>query len=205
MNLKRSDFIKLGSMTAVGAVAVPLLNSCSNATGSSGVVCSGPGYDIEQKIKDLGLVLPVAPKPGLFKPVLVTGNMLYTSGLGPDMPVGVVTDIPNNGTQIIGRVGEELTLEQGKVAARYVGLTMLAILKEYFGDLNKICRLVKTLGMVNCTADFHSSPAVVNGFSELMRDVWGEDCGIGVRSSVGMVSLPGNIPVEIECVFELKS
>jgi len=202
MNLKRSSFIKLGGATAVGSMAA-MLGSC--ATGASSAPCSCPGWDIEQRIKDLGLVLPVAPKPGIFKPVLVSGNMLYTSGFGPDIPVGVVTDIPNNGTQIIGRVGEALTLEQGKVAARYVGLTMLAIIKEHFGDLNRICRLVKTLGMVNCTPDFIQMPAVVNGFSELMRDIWGEDCGVGVRSSVGMASLPSNIPVEIECIFELKS
>ena len=205
MNIKRSDFIKFGSMTAVGAMAVPsLLNSCANATGSGGAPCTGPGWDIEERIKELGLVLPAAPRPGLFKPVLVVGNMLYTSGLGPDMPIGVETDLPNNGTQIIGRVGEDLTLEGGKVAARYVGLTMLAILKEYFGDLNKICRLVKTLGMVNCTADFRSSPAVINGFSELMAEIFGEENGIGVRSAVGMM-LPFNIAVEVEAVFELHT
>ena len=196
MNLKRSDFIKLGSMTAVGAVAVPLLNSCANATGSAVVACSGPGYDIEQRIKDLGLELPEAPKPGLFKPVLVSGNLLYVSGQGPNRL---------DGTQVLGKVGGDLTLEEGVEAARFTALTMLSVIKAYFGDLNQICRLIKTLGMVNCTPDFYSSPAVINGFSQLMIDVWGEDCGKGVRSAVGMVSLPSNIVVEVECIFELKA
>lgn len=198
MNLKRSEFIKLGSMTAVGSVAIPtLLNSCTNAANSSSVTCSGPGFDVEQKIKDLGLVLPKAPRPGLFKPVLVSGNLLYISGQGPN--------IDDNGTQILGKVGGDLTLEEGKLAARHVGLTMISVIKEYFGDLNKICRLIKTLGMVNCTPDFYSCPAVINGFSELMAEIFGEEHGIGVRSAVGMASLPSNIAVEIETIFELKS
>ena len=198
MNLKRSTFIKLGGMTAVGSVAaIPtLLNSCANATGSGVTVCSGPGFDVEQKIKDLGLILPKAPSPGLFKPVLVSGNLLYVSGQGPN--------IDDAGTQIVGKVGIDLTLEEGREAARHTALTMLSVIKAYFGDLNKICRLIKTLGMVNCAPDFYSSPAVINGFSQLMIDVFGEDHGKGVRSAVGMVSLPSNIAVEIEAIFELK-
>ena len=198
MNLKRSTFIKLGGMTAVGSVAaIPaLLNSCTCATSTSGVACSGPGFDVEQKIKDLGLVLPKAPLPGLFKPVLVSGNLLYVSGQGPN--------IDDAGTQILGKVGSDLTLEEGKAAARHTGLTMISVIKEYFGDLNKICRLVKTLGMVNCVPDFYSSPAVINGFSELMIEIFGDDHGKGVRSAVGMASLPSNIAVEIEAIFELK-
>ena len=195
MNLKRSTFIKLGGMTAVGSV----LNSCCNGTtgsGSSVAVCAGSGIDHEQKIIELGLVLPKAPSPGLFKPVLVSGNLLYVSGQGPN--------IDDAGTQILGKVGSDLTLEEGKAAARHTGLTMLSVIKAYFGDLNKICRLVKTLGMVNCEPNFYSSPAVINGFSELMIEVFGEDHGKGVRSAVGMASLPSNIAVEIEAIFELK-
>ena len=198
MNLKRSTFIKLGSMTAVGSIAaIPtLLNSCNSATGSSGVICSASGIDHEQRIIDLGLVLPSAPKPvGMFKPVLISGNLLYVSGQGPNLP---------DGTQIIGKVGSDLTLEEGKLAARQVGLTMISTIKEHFGDLNKICRLIKTLGMVNCTMDFQQQPAVINGFSELIAEIFGEENGIGVRSAVGMVSLPSNIPVEVEAIFELK-
>ena len=198
MNLKRSTFIKLGGITAVGTMAVipTLLSSCGSSTGSSAATCPGPGFDVEQRIKDLGLVLPPAPSPGaaLFKPVLVSGNMLYVSGQGP---------VQSDGSLIIGKVGSDLTLEEGQLAARQVGLTMISVIKEYFGDLNKICRLVKTLGMVSCAPDFYSTPAVINGFSGLMAEIFGEEHGIGVRSAVGM-TLPSNIAVEVEAMFELK-
>jgi enamine deaminase RidA (YjgF/YER057c/UK114 family) len=101
-----------------------------------------------------------------------------------------------------GRLGTDMSADEGKMAARQVGLTMLSTIKEHYGDLNKIKRLVKVLGMVNCTPDFGQHPAVINGFSELMSEVFGEDKGVGVRSAVGMM-LPSNIPVEIEAMFEL--
>jgi enamine deaminase RidA (YjgF/YER057c/UK114 family) len=148
----------------------------------------------ELKIKELGLELPPAPKPmGVYKPVLVVGNFLYVSGQGP---------LRSDGTQIKGRLGKDLNLEEGKLAARQVGLTMLSTIKANIGDLKKIRRLVKVLGMVNSTPDFEQHPAVINGFSELMAEVLGEDNGIGVRSAVGNI-LPGNIAVEIEAMFEL--
>jgi enamine deaminase RidA (YjgF/YER057c/UK114 family) len=153
-------------------------------------------YNPEQRIKELGLILPPAPKPiGLYKPILVSGNLLYVSGQGP---------VQNDGTLITGKLGFDITLEEGQLAARQVALTMVAILKEHFGDLNRILRLVKTFGMVNCTPDFYGSPAVINGFSQLFIDIWGEENGKGTRSAIGM-TLPGNIPVEVESVFELKS
>jgi enamine deaminase RidA (YjgF/YER057c/UK114 family) len=153
-------------------------------------------HNPELRIKELGLELPPAPKPmGVYKPVVVTGNYLYVSGQGPLKP---------DGTLIKGKVGKELTMEEGKVAARQVGLAMLSTIKANIGDLNKIKRLVKVLGMVNSTPDFDQHPAVINGFSQLMADVFGEDNGIGVRSAVGMI-LPGNIAVEIEAMFELYS
>lgn len=146
------------------------------------------------KIAELGLVLPPAPPPaGVYKPVLVVGNFLYVSGQGP---------MQDDGTYMTGRVGEHLDLDEGKHAARQVGLTMLATIKTHFGDLDKIKRIVKVLGMVNSTPDFGNQPLVINGFSELMADIFGPDNGIGVRSAVGMM-LPGNIPVEIEAQFEL--
>lgn len=148
----------------------------------------------ESRIIELKLKLPPAPKPlGVYKPVLVIGSFLYVSGQGP---------IKDDGSFFTGKLGADLDLEQGKLAARQVGLTMLATIKAQFGDLNKIKRLVKTLGMVNCTADFGQHPQVINGFSELMADVFGEDNGVGVRSAVGMM-LPNNIAVEIEAMFEL--
>ena len=114
------------------------------------------------------------------------------------------TRTSTNGWIIItGRVGQDLNMEEGKLAARQVGLTILATLKQHLHSLDKIKRVVKVLGMVNCTADFEQHPAVINGCSELFRSVWGEDLGVGVRSAVGMGSLPGNIAVEIEAVFEL--
>lgn len=150
--------------------------------------------NIDKKISELGLELPPAPKAmGVYKPVLVVGKFLYVSGQGPLLP---------DGNLIKGKVGADLSLEEGKKAARQVGLTMLATIKAHYGELNNIKRLVKTLGMVNSTAEFEGHPAVINGFSELMADVFGADAGVGVRSAVGM-SLPSNIAVEIEAMFEL--
>jgi enamine deaminase RidA (YjgF/YER057c/UK114 family) len=150
--------------------------------------------DIELKIKELGLTLPPAPKPiGVYKPILVIDKFLYVSGQGPLLP---------DGSLMKGKVGADLDLNQGKSAARQVGLTMLSTIKAHFGDLNRIKRIVKVLGMVNSTPDFESQPAVINGFSELMAEVFGEENGIGVRSAVGM-TLPANIAVEVEAMFEL--
>ena len=109
-----------------------------------------------------------------------------------------------NGTTYKGRVGDDLDLAQGKDAAQQVALTMLATISTHFGDLDRIKRLVKTLGMVNCTPDFKDHPLVINGYSELMASVFGPDHGVGVRSAVGMM-LPGGIAVEIEAMFELYS
>jgi enamine deaminase RidA (YjgF/YER057c/UK114 family) len=120
--------------------------------------------------------------------------MLYVSGHGPAKV---------DGKDLAGRVGADLTPEQGKAAARAVGLNILSTVKHTLGSLDKVKRLVKTLGMVNSTADFKGHPAVINGFSELMAEVFGEDAGVGARSAVGMAALPANIPVEIECIFEV--
>ncbi len=147
-----------------------------------------------ERIKALGLILPPAPPPaGLYKPVLVVDNFLYVSGQGP---------MKADGTLMIGRVGDDLNLGQGKLAAEQVGLTMLSTIITHFGSVDKIKRVIKVLGMVNSTPDFGQHPLVINGFSELMADVFGIDNGVGVRSAVGMM-LPGNIPVEIEAMFEL--
>lgn len=152
-------------------------------------------HDPDSRIVELGLILPPAPKPGgLYKPVLAIGNFLYISGQAP---------VSSDGSQITGKLGKDLKTEEGKLAARQVGLTMLSTIKEHFGDLKKIKRLVRVLGMVNSTADFDQHPAVINGFSELMADVFGPENGIGVRSAVGMI-LPNNIAVEIEAMFELN-
>ena len=147
-----------------------------------------------QRIETLGLKLPPPPPPaGLYKPVLVIDNFLYVSGQGP---------MQSDGTLMTGRVGQDLNLGQGKLAAEQVGLTMLSTIQTHFGDIDRIKRVVKVLGMVNSTPDFGQHPLVINGFSELMADVFGNENGVGVRSAVGMM-LPGNIPVEIEAMFQL--
>ncbi|UOY07090.1 RidA family protein [Muricauda sp. SCSIO 64092] len=146
------------------------------------------------KVAELNLEFPPAPKPaGVYRPILVVDNFLYVSGQGP---------VQLDGSLMIGRVGDDLDLDQGKLAARQVGLTMLSTIQTHFGSLDKIKRVIKVLGMVNSTPDFGQHPLVINGFSELMADVFGKENGIGVRSAVGMM-LPGNIPVEIEAMFEL--
>lgn len=150
--------------------------------------------DTDLRIIELGLILPPAPKPvGVYKPVLVVDKFLYVSGQGP---------VQSDGTLIKGRLGADLDMEQGKLAARQVGLTMLSTIKTHYGELKKIKRIVKVLGMVNSTPEFESHPAVINGFSELMSDVFGPENGVAVRSAVGM-TLPMNIAVEIEAMFEL--
>ena len=149
---------------------------------------------VEEKIKAMGLELPPAPPSGgIYHPVVITGNHLYVSGQGP---------VQSDGNLIKGKVGRDLTLEEGQMAARQVGLTMLSTIKARLGDLGKIKRLIKTLGMVNCYPDFKQHPQTINGFSQLMVDVFGEENGRGARSAVGM-TLPGNIAVEVECIFEL--
>ncbi len=149
----------------------------------------------DQRFEELKLTLPPPPKPiGVYKPFLIVGNMAYVSGHGT---------VKEDGSLIIGRIGKDLTMEEGKLAARQVGLAILATLKANLGSLNKIKRVVKVLGMVNAVSEFERHPFVINGCSELFASVWGEDNGIGVRSAVGMGTLPDNIPVEIEAQFEL--
>lgn len=151
----------------------------------------------EARIQELHLTLPNPPKPmAKYKPGVVVGNMLYVSGHGP---------LKVDGKLITGRVGADTTLEQGKEAARVTGLAILATVRNTIGSLDKVKRLIKTLGMVNSTPDFKDHPQVINGFSELMAEIFGEDAGVGARSAVGMGSLPGNIAVEIECIFEVQT
>jgi enamine deaminase RidA (YjgF/YER057c/UK114 family) len=150
----------------------------------------------ETRVQELHLTLPPAPKPvAVYKTAVKHGSLLFVSGHGPLKP---------DGTLILGCVGKELTLEQGKEAARQTGLAILATLRGHLGSLDKAKRLVKTFGMVNCTAEFKDQPKVINGFSELMKDVFGEDAGVGARSAVGHNALPGGMAVEVECVFEVE-
>ena len=150
----------------------------------------------DAKIVELGLELPPAPAPmGVYKPIVIIGNLAYLSGHGPVQP---------DGTLMTGRVGDDLDLDAGYQSARQVGLTMLATLRANLGSLDRVQRVIKVLGMVNCTPDFPDHPKVINGCSELFRDLWGEDLGVGVRSAVGMGSLPSNVTVEIEGAFQVE-
>src|SRR5690606_17633379 len=144
-----------------------------------------------------GLELPPAPKPGgVYQPIVIIGDTAYVSGHGPLKP---------DGTMMSGRVGQDTDLEGGQAAARQTGLAILATLQKNLGSLDRVKRLIKSLGMVNCTPDFREHPAVINGYSNLMRDVFGETNGVGARSAVGMGSLPGNITTEVEAIFEIET
>ena len=149
----------------------------------------------EKRLAQLGPTLPPAPPPaGVYKPCLVDGKFIYVSGHGP---------VNSDKSLITGKVGKELDEDQGKAAAKQVGLTILSTLRAHLGSLDKVKRVIKTLGMVNCVPDFEKHPYVINGCSELFAEIWGTDDGVGVRSAVGMGSLPNNISVEIEVLFEL--
>ena len=149
---------------------------------------------VSERIKELNLQFPPAPKPaGVYRPILVIDKFLYISGQAP---------VNFDGSLMQGRVGEDLNQEEGYKAARQVGLTMLSTILTHFGDIDKVKRIVKVFGMVNCTPDFQRQPLVMNGFSELMAEVFGKEYGIGARSAVGMM-LPDGIPVEVEAMFEL--
>jgi enamine deaminase RidA (YjgF/YER057c/UK114 family) len=150
----------------------------------------------ESQLTALGITLPPAPpKGGIYKPVVIVGNVAYISGHGPYLA---------DGGMIRGRVGDDLDLAQGNAAARQTGLALLATKRTELGSLDRGKRVVKLLGMVNSTPEFADHPKVINGCSELFAQIWGEDAGIGARSAVGMGSLPGNIAVEIEGIFEVE-
>lgn len=150
---------------------------------------------LEARLSALGLELPPAPKPGgVYKPVVIAGSLAHVSGHGP---------LRADGTYVIGRLGADLDIGAGRDAARLTALAMLASLKEALGSLDRVTRVVKLLGMVQATPEFGDHPAVINGCSELLAELLGPDRGVGARSAVGMMSLPRNIAVEIEGVFEI--
>ena len=150
---------------------------------------------IDEKLQELGYTLPVLPSSkGIYKRCLVEGNHLYVSGH---------ISVNSDGSAITGKLGKDLNEEQGKAAARQCGLAILTSIKDHFGSLDKVKRVMKLLGMVNATPDYEKHPIVINGCSELFVELWGEENGKGVRSAVGMGSLPGNVAVEIEAMFEI--
>ena len=181
----------LGSFTLFAAgIAAGLFLARGTTPQSAAVAQEKAGA--EQRLRDLKIELPPVSKPTntLVNAVRV-GDMLYVSGTGP-------------GKGVVGRLGQDYDVNLGKNAARQVGLQILAVVKAELGSLDKVERLVKTLGMVNAAPDFKQHPQVINGFSDLMVEVFGEANGTGARSAVGMGSLPGGIPVEIECIFQVR-
>lgn len=151
----------------------------------------------EARFAALNLELPEAPKAmGLYRPIIVVDNLAHLSGHGP---------LNADQSLTCGRIGADLDVDAGYQAARQTGLAVLATLKAHCGSLDRVKRLVKTFGLVQATPEFTQQPAVINGFSELMRDVFGEECGIAARSAVGAASLPAGMAVEIEAIFELEA
>ena len=152
---------------------------------------------IEKKLKELGLELPViTPSKGIYHSCLVDGNKVYVSG-----HVSMKTD----GSFITGKVGKDVSDDEAKIAARQCGLAMLSSVKKHFGTLDKIKRVIKLLGMVNAIPEYEKHALIINGCSELFRELWGEQNGVGARSAVGMGSLPANVSVEVEGIFEIHT
>lgn len=177
-------------------VLLPLLTlSCQQNRPESSPDGPSIAYDVEERLEELGikLVIPNAPTANYLKAKRV-GNLVFLSGHGPDKP---------DGTQVIGRLGEDLSLEEGQKAARFTGISLLSSLKAEIGDLNKVKNIVKALGMVNAGPSFTNHSQVINGFSDLMVEIFGEN-GKHARSAVGMSSLPSNIAVEIELIVEIE-
>ena len=150
----------------------------------------------EARLEELGITLPPPPPPGgVYKPLVVYGNLAYLSGHGP---------LQADGTYMTGRVGDDVDLAGAQAAARQTGLSLLSTVQAQLGSIDKIRRVIKSLGFVNSTDDFAEQPAVINGYSELYRDIFGDENGVGARSAIGTSILPGNIPVEIEVIFEIE-
>jgi enamine deaminase RidA (YjgF/YER057c/UK114 family) len=152
-------------------------------------------YDVEERVASLGITLQDAPAPvANYVNAVRTGNLLFLAGKGPSKP---------EGGYITGKVGVDLTIEEGYEAGRLAAIAHLTVLKTELGDLNRVVRLVKVLGMVNCAPDFGNQPEVVNGYSDLMVEVFGER-GKHARSAVGMNSLPRGIAIEVEVIVEVE-
>jgi enamine deaminase RidA (YjgF/YER057c/UK114 family) len=150
----------------------------------------------ERRLAELGIELPPASRPvGTYVPAVQVGNLLFLSGLGPRRP---------DGTFIAGKLGADLDVDRGREAARLVGLNMLANIRAHLGTLDRVERVVKTLGMVNAAPGFEQHPRVIDGFADLFVEVFGPERGRGARSAVGMASLPMQIAVEVETIVQVK-
>lgn len=196
--LTRRQLFSHGACLAVGATlgAVALRPGLPRGLGEA--LAEDSRESPEKRLAKLGLELPrvAAPKAAILVPTVKVGDTLYVSGHTPP---------PRDGKPVVGKVGKDLTVAEAQAAAHSIGLVILAVVKQSLGSLDNVVRLVKTLGMVNCTPEFTQQPQVINAFSELMVKVFGETHGKGARSAVGMASLPGGVPVEIECIFQVKA
>lgn len=172
-----------------------LVMACNSPASSDEITEQKDTWDPELKLQEMGIIIPEASEPvANYVNVVRTGNLLFLAGKGPSLP---------DGSYITGKVGQDLSIDQGNEAARLVGIAQLAVLKAELGDLNKVKRIVKVLGMVNCGPEFTQQPQVINGFSDLMVEVFGEK-GKHARSAVGMNALPMDIAVEIELIVEIE-
>ena len=175
------------SLLATAASAIPVLGRLRT---------SPPPPGPEDRLREMGITLPEAPSPvATYVTTTISGNILYVSGHGPAQIEGVKP----------GKVGTDLSIEEGQLAARATALAVLATMQKRLGNLDRIRQLLRTFGMVNAAPDFTQQPQVINGYSNLMVDVFGEKAGKGVRAAVGMGSLPSDIAVEIESIWEIKA
>lgn len=198
---KRRIFLREICLVGSGVGGGMLLSSISHALPKSRASTALDREDRsaqspEDRLRELNITLPPFPQPvAVYVPAVRVGDMLFTSGHGPRR---------TDGTFIQGKVGRDLSIQEGYDAARLVGLNTLATIRSKLGSLDRVVRLVKVLGMVNSDSDFGKQPQVINGFSELMVSIFGETSGKAARSAVGMGSLPSNIPVEIEAIFQVR-
>lgn len=195
MSSSRRRFLRDAACLSVGAASFAWL-SREPRSAAEAVAAEGGAATPEERVKALMLDLP---KPGAPNAVLVgavrTGNLLFLSG---HIPRGA------DGKPIVGKVGKDLDTKQGAEAARNVALQLLGVVRNELGSLDRVVKLVKVLGMVNCTPEYAETPQVINGFSQVLIDVFGEKNGKGARSAVGMASLPLGVPVEVEAIFEVR-
>ena len=168
----------------------------AQASGTAGLGTTKQSTSPERRLRELGIELPPPPRPvGVYVPAVRTGNILFTAGHTPRGP---------DGSPLLGKVGVDMTVKDAHAAARIAGLNLLSTVRNTLGSLDNVVQLVKVLGMVNCAPDFGQQPQVINGFSELLVEVFGEERGRGGRAAVGMASLPANQPVEVEAIFEVR-
>ncbi|HYE97354.1 MAG TPA: RidA family protein [Planctomycetota bacterium] len=193
--VNRRRFLGEGALLAGGAAGGGVLSAAAGRP--SQAQAEPPVHDAEARLKSLKIDLPEVPlsPTSLIVPCVRAGDLLFVSGH---------TSVGADGKTIAGRLGQDMEVAQGREAARQVALRVLSVVRRELGSLDRVVRVVKALGMVNCTPEFTQTPQVVNGFSELLVQVFGEAAGKGARSAVGMASLPGGAAVEVEVIFQVR-